>query len=78
MSLTGLARSQANVCYLESLFNVCVLLPTDIAEIVEQKQADGLVSYYVHYVDCKSSYELLAANLIATEFLMLFNDALPY
>lgn len=28
-------------------------MPADVAEIVEQKHIDGVLSYYVHYVDRK-------------------------
>ena len=34
------------------------LCGADIAEIVEQKQTDGILSYYVHYVDRKHSCAL--------------------
>lgn len=39
-----------------------VLLIADIAEIVEQKQVDGILSYYVHYVDRKHNLHAQAID----------------
>lgn len=54
---------QVSKCGLTSLLGS--FTGADIAEIVEQKQTDGILSYYVHYVDCKHSCALQFCKRLA-------------
>lgn len=50
-----------------------MVLPADVAEIVEQKHIDGILSYYVHYVDRKHASGTSLPSIAFSVGGLLFN-----